>query len=178
SNSTKLKKMLEGLSRYFLLLYDTQPNFIQISLKNLMHQAFENVQKNYPQAESSLNIQSGLPEISADPLLIRELLELIFDNAHKFQPKTGKIRVKVNFAGEGSQIILKIRDNGVGFDSSYAHRIFRLFGRLHKDSEYPGEGIGMTLASAIVFIHQGQIWAESPLNEETCFFIRLPRSQC
>ena len=73
--------------------------------------------------------------------------------------------------------MIKVVDNGIGFDEQYADRIFELFQRLEAKSQYPGTGIGLSICRKIVANHQGQIFAESKLGEGTSFSIILPQDQ-
>ncbi len=67
-----------------------------------------------------------------------------------------------------------IRDNGIGFDQSYADQVFTMFKRLHASTEYQGTGIGLTICKKIVEQHQGTISVSSVVNEGTTFIINLP----
>jgi signal transduction histidine kinase len=69
---------------------------------------------------------------------------------------------------------VEVKDNGVGFDQHYAHKIFDLFSRLHHEVKQPGTGVGLTICKKIVANHDGFITVNSTKGEGTSFFIYLP----
>ena len=108
---------------------------------------------------------------SADARLLRNVLENLLGNAWKFSTRTEDPRIEVGSGPDGEFFV---RDNGSGFDMNQAQRLFSPFQRLHKQSDFPGTGIGLATVHRIVERHGGRIWAESAPGEGATFWFTLP----
>ncbi|MEA2554409.1 MAG: hypothetical protein QOJ65_2585, partial [Fimbriimonadaceae bacterium] len=110
------------------------------------------------------------PEMSAeaDPKLIRLALQNLLDNAIKFSDAQRPVEV-----GKLEDGPFFVRDQGIGFDMQYAHKLFMPFERLVLDSQYPGTGIGLANVRRIVERHGGKVWAESELGRGATFYLTL-----
>src|SRR3989475_13210504 len=130
-------------------------------------------------ADPERNVQVGIAEgltVSADPRLARILLTNLISNAWKFTAKEAAARVEV-----GAEVVegctrLFVRDNGVGFDMSYAHKLFGAFQRLHSSDEFEGTGIGLANVRRIVHRHGGRVWAEAAVDRGATFYFSLPNT--
>lgn len=116
-----------------------------------------------------------LPEVRADPLLLRQVLTNLISNALKFTRQQARARIEIISFPTESEHITFVRDNGVGFDMQQAERLFEVFHRLHADSEFEGTGIGLAIVRRIIQRHGGRTWAEGrPLEGATIYF-SLPK---
>lgn len=109
-------------------------------------------------------------EADADPKLVRLALQNLVENSVKFSGKRETPVVEFGRAPDGSFFI---RDNGIGFDMQYSHRMYLPFERLVSDAEYPGTGIGLANVKRIVERHGGSIWAESREGDGATFYFTL-----
>jgi len=112
----------------------------------------------------------NLPPCRADPVLLRQVLRNLLSNALKFSRNRDISRIEVGSFPEDGHPVYYVRDNGIGFDPQYAHRIFRVFERLHEGEDYEGTGIGLAIVDQIIQRHGGRVWAESDAGEGATFF--------
>ncbi len=110
---------------------------------------------------------------SGDRRLVKILLAHLFDNAWKFTSPREAPRVDIGSELVDGMFRFYVRDNGVGFDMIDAHRLFGPFQRLHSQSEFPGDGIGLATAKRIVNRHGGRIWADGAVGEGSTFYFTI-----
>lgn len=116
-----------------------------------------------------------LPVLVADENMMRQLWMNLLGNAVKYSAKRTVARIEVTYtpmADGGHQF--SVRDNGAGFDMEYSAKLFGVFQRLHKASEYAGTGIGLASVRRVLTRHGGRIWAEGAVDEGATFYFVLP----
>ncbi|PPU22994.1 sensor histidine kinase [Xanthomonas arboricola] len=116
-----------------------------------------------------------LPVLVADENMMRQLWMNLLGNAVKYSTKREVARIEVTYtpmADGGHQF--SVRDNGAGFDMEYSAKLFGVFQRLHKASEYPGTGIGLASVRRVLTRHGGRVWAEGAVDEGATFYFVLP----
>jgi signal transduction histidine kinase len=110
---------------------------------------------------------------TADPQLLRAVLENLLGNAWKFTRQQAHPRIEFGHGQYKGQAAYFVRDNGAGFDMTYVHKLFGAFQRLHAYTEYPGVGVGLATVHRIIQRHGGQIWAEGAVNQGATFHFTL-----
>lgn len=134
--------------------------------------------------ESGGRVEFGeLPTLDADPVQMRQLFQNLIGNALKFHKPGQAPAVEISFSrsSQGKNVrelgIVRVKDNGIGFDEKYLDRIFTPFQRLHGRNSYAGTGIGLAVCRKIVERHGGSITAESRPEAGATFIVTLPLKQ-
>jgi len=103
-------------------------------------------------------------------------LRNVLQNAMKYTRDAPSPRIEISAQVRDGAVLIRIADNGIGFEMQYHDHIFRVFQRLHREDQYPGTGIGLALVRKAMDRIGGRVWAESRLGEGAVFTIELPLS--
>jgi light-regulated signal transduction histidine kinase (bacteriophytochrome) len=118
-----------------------------------------------------------LPPAKGDQSLIKQVWINLISNAIKYSKYKPTTNVEIGAYEKGNLVVYYVKDEGAGFDMQYYDKLFGVFQRLHSQEEFEGTGIGLAIVQKIVHRHNGTVWAESKLNEGTCFYFSLPAGQ-
>jgi K+-sensing histidine kinase KdpD len=120
---------------------------------------------------------SPLPQVIGDMATLRQVMINLMSNALKYTRTRPTARIEVKAEDRGSEWVISVSDNGVGFDARYADRLFGVFQRLHRPEEFEGVGVGLANVRRIVARHGGRVWAKGQLGEGATFVFSLPRQE-
>lgn len=112
-------------------------------------------------------------EAHADPVLMRVAITNLLGNAWKYTGRRKQALVSFGQEQRDDQTVFCVRDNGAGFDMSYASKLFTPFQRLHSVREFPGSGVGLACVARVVHKHGGRIWADARTGEGAAFFFTI-----
>jgi len=152
--------------------------FLPLSLADILSRILQNSE---PKATAQkITLQQELmtqARSQIDNLWMTQALENLLSNALKFTPEAGTVKITLNL--EGSDLLLKIADTGIGIPDSMQPYIFDKFTRAKRSglNHEVSTGLGLYLVKQIIELHKGQIWCESQVNQGSCFYIRLPVSK-
>jgi light-regulated signal transduction histidine kinase (bacteriophytochrome) len=145
----------------------------QIDFTQFCQKIFLRELETSPRQDIDLKIEDGLC-LSADENLLDIMMTNLITNAIKFSSKVAKPQIEIGrIKAENESNIFYIRDNGAGFNSEISSKLFGAFQRMHKQSDFPGTGIGLATVKRIIELHSGQIWAESQINEGALFKFKM-----
>lgn len=118
-----------------------------------------------------------LPNCFADKQMITQVWENLVSNAIKYSSKKAACIIKIKAEDKHNEVVFSIHDNGAGFNSKYANKLFTPFQRLHKRSDFPGHGIGLANVARMLHHHGGKIWAEGKIGEGASFYFTIPKQK-
>ncbi|GFO62369.1 hypothetical protein GMPD_02880 [Geomonas paludis] len=147
-------------------------NCKMVNVSSLAKKAIEQLAEGEPDRQVDVRIAEGL-FVQGDEALLSQLMWNLLENAWKYTSTTQPARIEVGRLIIDKNLVIFVKDNGVGFDSIYKDNLFDAFQRLH-GREFQGNGIGLATAKRIIDRHQGRIWAESEKGEGAIFFFTLP----
>jgi len=150
----------------------TDMDIVPVNLTRMARSIIDELQKSHPQRIVNIKIAGSL-EDSADPRLIRIVLENLLGNAWKFTEKKTVAEIEFGSTKQDHKKVYFIRDNGAGFDMEYADKLFAPFQRLHNVDEYPGTGIGLATVRRIINRHGGTVRAEGLPGHGATFYFTL-----
>jgi light-regulated signal transduction histidine kinase (bacteriophytochrome) len=146
-----------------------------VSLEQLAQEALSEVR----QETEGRNIVwkvGALPSCYGDGSMLRLALVNLISNAAKFTRTRAKAEIEIGCTDQkADQVVIFIRDNGVGFDMKYVNKLFGVFQRLHPREAFEGTGIGLATVQRIVHRHGGKVWAEGQVDEGATFYFSLSK---
>ena len=145
-----------------------------VSLEQLVKEVLSDVQPETDGRKIDWKI-GALPNLYGDRSMLRLVFVNLLSNAVKFTRTQPQAEIEIGSTDKKEEgVVVFVRDNGVGFDMKYAHKLFGVFQRLHQSDSFEGTGIGLATVQRIIHRHGGKVWAESLPNRGATFFFSVP----
>jgi signal transduction histidine kinase len=159
---------LLGLSRVTRVELAVKP----VNLSEIAREIADSLDQQQPTRAVQWVIEEAMT-VHADKALLQIAMQNLLENAWKFTGKTDKPVIRAGTIERDGRQEYFVADNGVGFDMTYADRLFGAFQRLHHESEFPGTGIGLAIVQRVMRRHEGKVWAQSKPGLGATFFFSL-----
>ncbi len=172
AGSEKMGQLIEDLLQLSRL--SRQPmQKSDIDFSAVVRELAEELKAGDPARRVEWTIAPGV-RVEGDAGLLRVVLQNLVGNAWKYSAGRELARIEFGAATQHKRLVYFVRDNGAGFDMTYADKLFTAFQRLHSALEFPGSGIGLATVARIVHRHGGEVWAESKVDAGATFYFTLP----
>lgn len=147
-----------------------------VDLSEVAELVVSRLQEGQPNRRMEVKIRPGVV-VTGDGQLLKIAMENLLQNAWKFTGKQAEPRVEFGVTQTSGEPTYFIRDNGAGFEMTYAARLFGPFQRLHSQQDFPGSGIGLATVQRIIHRHGGKVWAEGLVGQGATFYFTLSRAR-
>jgi PAS domain S-box-containing protein len=171
ANTLQMGKLVDDLLAFAHL--SRQPVKKQsVDVGRLVRQCLDNLQKAREGRRVDMRV-ADLPCCHADPALLKQVWINLLGNALKYTGKREPAVIEVGCQSNEGQQVYFVKDNGVGFDMRYAHKLFGVFQRLHRAEDYEGTGVGLAIVQRVIHRHGGEVWADAQPDQGATFFFTL-----
>ena len=148
----------------------------EVDLAQVIREAIETLDAQLRSKKLIVNSPLNMPIVYGDRIRLREVFENLIDNAAKYTGDQLNPMIEIGTKDENNEVVIFVRDNGMGIEPQYQKKVFGLFDKLNPDSE--GTGIGLALIKRIIETHGGKIWVESEgLGKGSTFYFTIPDSR-
>lgn len=167
----RLGKLVDVMSQYTLL--NQPPDLTDVDLNRVLASVRSSLAPYLAERGAELVAPSHAPTVRGNETLMTQVLQNLIINGLQYN-RSSVPRVEVTTLRRPEHWVVEISDNGVGIEAEYLAEIFKPLVRLHTASEYPGSGLGLTLARKAVLAQNGSIWCESTPGKGSVFRVRVP----
>lgn len=145
-----------------------------VNMEALLKDCLQEIGLSHPELNAEIEVEN-LPPCLGDRLVLRQVWMNLIINAIKYSSTVDSPRIVIGFKETEQTVTYLVKDNGVGFDMQYYDKLFGVFQRLHRQSEFEGTGIGLALVKRIIDKHNGKVWAEGEIGKGATFYFTLSK---
>ncbi len=171
-NANKLDEMVLALVNLSKMAC-TPIQYQLVHLSEIVEEAVAAAKQTEPDRRLTTEVEQEL-WTTGDEMMIRNAIFALIDNAVKFTRFKTETKIVIARKADAPSLTFFVKDNGIGFDSAYADRLFGPFQRLHSDEAFPGVGMGLATTQRIIHRHGGHLYAEASPDEGATFYVFLP----
>ena len=148
-----------------------------VSLEQLVKEVLSEVKQDAGERKIAWRV-GALPNVQGDRSMLRLVLVNLVSNAVKFTRDVPQAGIEIGcIENKSDEVVVFVKDNGVGFDMKYANKLFGVFQRLHPTGDFEGTGIGLATVQRIIHRHRGRVWAEGLVDGGATFFFSVPNDR-
>jgi PAS domain S-box-containing protein len=171
-SATQMGELIDDLLN-FSRIGRTELNPSVINMKKMAGEIFEELTSH--DGKKKIKLKFGkMQESYGDIRLINQVWTNLISNAIKYSSKKEVSEISIGSSVSDKMTTYFIKDNGVGFDMQYSHKLFGVFQRLHNETEFEGNGVGLAIVQRIILKHGGKVWAEGEVDKGATFYFSLP----
>lgn len=172
NNAKRMGKLIDDLLDFSRLgRKDPQCSFIDMT--SMVRAIANELAGHEPERKISLTVHP-LERCYGDVDMLRQVWINLVSNAIKYTGRNPLAIIEISSSQENMEVQYKIRDNGVGFEMQYVHKLFGVFQRLHRIQDFSGTGVGLAIVKRIVNRHHGRVWAEGDVDKGATFYFTIP----
>jgi len=172
TGAVRMDRLIEDLLRF--CRSSRQPmEKRRVQLDHIVHAVLADLRQKYIDRAVELHIGT-LPDCEGDPSLLEQVFVNLLSNAFKFTHGRNPAVIEIEATEADGETLIRVSDNGAGFNMQYVDKLFGVFQRLHSPNEFEGTGVGLSIVKRIIQRHGGRIWAEGQPDRGATFFFTLP----
>lgn len=172
--AARMKELIDDLLSYSQLQKQNM-KIERVDLNEIFQDIMKDMEISIKEKNARVQVEN-LSSLDGNALRLRQLFTNLVSNALKYSKKDVTPVINVSSRTDGENMVISVKDNGMGFEEKYKEMIFGLFQRLHTKSEIPGTGIGLSICRKIADLHSGTVTASSVPGEYSLFEVTLPVS--
>ena len=155
---------------------------VKVDMREMVDQVIRDLEMECAGRKITWDIKP-LNKVAGDPSLLRLVWTNLLDNAVKYTRQREEAKIEIGQMDDNhngadvNEVVYYVRDNGVGYDTRYATKLFGVFQRLHRAEDFEGTGIGLANVQRIIHRHGGRVWSEAQVDIGATFYFSLPETR-